>query len=245
MSLLACNARHRFLIDQKVCGERYMTLKVLLVEDDLPNLELMNEILCSAELQVRPISDSEIASALVAAERFDGIFVDLEMPKIHGFELVRRIRESSWNQSTLIIIVTGSERPAAMKSAFKAGGSFFLHKPIERYKLLRLLRAVRGSMLQNRRRFVRVHPAVVCDNAGRVATGMSSNISDGGILLEVPNLSRGNRARLSFQVPGLGKVVEAVGIVERIDGQGRAGIRFLEMNESGREAIRLLVDEHG
>jgi CheY-like chemotaxis protein len=224
-----------------------MTLKVLIVEDDLPNLELMNEILCSAELQVRPISDSEIASALVAAERFDGIFVDLEMPKVHGFELVRRIRESSWNQSTPIIIVTGSERPAAMKSGFKVGGSFFLHKPIERYKLLRLLRAVRGSMLQNRRRFVRVHlkTAVVCDNAGRVATGMSSNISDGGILLEVPNLSRGNRARLSFQVPGSGKVVEAVGIVERIDGQGRAGIRFLEINESGREAIRLLVDEHG
>jgi CheY-like chemotaxis protein len=79
-----------------------------------------------------------INAKLVAAERFDGMFVDLEMPKVHRFELVRRIRQSSWNQSTPIIIVTGSERPAAMKLGFKAGGSFFLQKPIERYKLLRL-----------------------------------------------------------------------------------------------------------
>jgi CheY-like chemotaxis protein len=224
-----------------------MSLKLLVVEDDLPNLELMKEILGSTELEVRPISDSEIASALVAAERFDGIFVDLEMPKVHGFELVRRIRESAWNQSTPIVIVTGSDRPAAMKLGFRAGASFFLQKPIERYKLLRLLRAARGSMLRNRRRFVRVQlkADVVCESGGRVAKGMSSNISDGGILLEAPNLSRGDRTRLSFQVPGSGKVVDAVGIVMRVDGQGRAGIRFVEINESGQEAIRLLVDEHG
>jgi uncharacterized protein (TIGR02266 family) len=223
-----------------------MSLKVLVVEDDLPNLEMMNEILCSGEVEVRPISDSEIASALVAAERFDGIFVDLEMPKVHGLELVRRIRESAWNQSTPIVIVTGSDRPAAMKSGFRAGASFFLQKPIERYKLLRLLRAARGSMLQNRRRFVRVHlkTAVVCESAGRVARAMSSNISDGGILLEASNLSRGSRTKLSFQIPGSAKVIEATGIVMRVDGQGRAGIRFLDMNESGREAVRLLVDEH-
>lgn len=224
-----------------------MSLKLLIVEDDLPHLELMNDVLCSAEVEVCPISDSEIASALVATERFDGIFVDLEMPKVHGFELVRRIRESAWNQSTPVVIVTGSCHSTAMKRGFEAGGNFFLPKPIERYKLLRLLRAVRASMFQNRRRFVRVHlkTSVMCESAGRVAKGMSSNISDGGILLEAPNLSRGDRPKLSFHVPGSGKIVDAVGVVVRVDGQGRAGIRFLEINESGRQAIRLLVDEHG
>jgi hypothetical protein len=49
-----------------------MTLKVLIVEDDLSNLELMNEILCSAELQVRPIIDSEIASALACGQGSGG-----------------------------------------------------------------------------------------------------------------------------------------------------------------------------
>ena len=68
------------------------TLKLLVVEDDLASLELMTEVFTSLKAEVRPVSDSEKAADMVNREKFDGIFLDLEMPKVNGFDLARRIR---------------------------------------------------------------------------------------------------------------------------------------------------------
>jgi len=62
-----------------------VALKVLIVEDDAATLELMKEVLTSLKVEVRAISDSEQAAVIVNHERFDGIFVDLQMPKVDGF----------------------------------------------------------------------------------------------------------------------------------------------------------------
>ena len=167
------------------------------------------------------------------------------MPKIHGFELARRIRESSLNQSTPIVIVTGSTERSAMKQGFDAGGTFYLQKPLERYKLLRLMLAVRGSMFQNRRRFARVPlcTEVLCESKGATMKGMSSNISQGGILFEAPRLNPGDRVKMSFSSPGTRLSVEAFGIVVRADERQRVGVRFLKLNPAGRDGIRELVDK--
>ena len=82
-------------------------LKVLVVEDDLANLELMTEVFTSLKAEVRSISDSEKAVGVVNQGKFDGIFLDLEMPNLNGFDLARLVRKSSWNKSTPIIIEIG------------------------------------------------------------------------------------------------------------------------------------------
>src|SRR3984893_13763192 len=112
-----------------------MALKLLIVEDDLPSLELMAEVFASLKAEVRPVSDSQEAAGLVNQEKFDGIFLDLEMPNLHGFDLARRIRKSSWNKSTPIIIVTGRDERDTMQQAFSIGATFFLQKPVDRQKL--------------------------------------------------------------------------------------------------------------
>jgi len=61
-----------------------MSLKVLVVEDDTASLELMREVLASADAEVRAVSDSEVAAALINKENFDGISLELRMPKING-----------------------------------------------------------------------------------------------------------------------------------------------------------------
>jgi len=75
----------------------------------------------------------------------------LQMPNLHGFELTRRIRESVVNKGTPITVVTGWDERTAMQQVFNAGATFYLQKPVDRQRLLRLFRTIRGTMLQNRR----------------------------------------------------------------------------------------------
>jgi len=107
------------------------SLRILVVEDDLPTLELMQEVLSSFGLDVVTESDSEKASERISHEKFDGIFLDLMMPKLTGFQLAREVRLSQRNRSTTIIIVTANDDKKTMEEAFSAGGGFFLSKPID------------------------------------------------------------------------------------------------------------------
>src|SRR6201988_5539922 len=93
-------------------------LKLLVVEDDLASLELMTEVFTSLKAEVRPINDSEKAVAVVNQEKFDGIFLDLEMPNLNGFDLARLIRKSSWNKTTPIVVVTGRDERQTMQEGF-------------------------------------------------------------------------------------------------------------------------------
>jgi CheY-like chemotaxis protein len=43
---------------------------------------------------VRPVSDSRKAADIVGLEKFDGIFLDVEMPNMNGFDLARTVRKS-------------------------------------------------------------------------------------------------------------------------------------------------------
>src|SRR5438309_2772422 len=150
MVQLELNRKHA----SNLIADSTMGLKVLIVEDDPISLELMSEVLASLEAEVQPISDSEHAASLIKNERFDGIFLDLEMPKMNGFELACHIRQSSWNKSTPIIVVTGREDRKTMQQAFDVGATFFLQKPVDRQKMLLLFRTARGTMFDNRRRYI-------------------------------------------------------------------------------------------
>jgi CheY-like chemotaxis protein len=154
-------------------------LKLLVVEDDLASLELMAEVFTSLKAEVRPVSDSEKAVGMVNQEKFDGIFLDLEMPNLNGFDLARLIRKSSWNKSTPIIIVTGRDERDTMQQAFSIGATFFLQKPVDRQKLSILFRTVSGGMLENRRRYTRVplQTEVICTVGSRTIRGMTWNLS--------------------------------------------------------------------
>lgn len=218
------------------------SLKLLVVEDDLPCLELMTEVFKSLQAEVRPVSDSEQAATLVNQERFDGIFLDLEMPRLHGFDLARLIRKSSWNKSTPIIVVTGRDDRQTMQEAFKLGVSFFLQKPLDRQKLSSLFRTVRGGLLENRRRHVRVplQTDVTCDVGARKMHGVTWNLSQGGIQVEADNLRTGDTVGLSFRLPVSDVVIDVVGTVVWTK-ENRQGIQFTEVSNKAQQSIREFV----
>src|SRR6266478_5335074 len=190
-----------------------LSLKLLVVEDDPASLELMTEVLESLEAEVRPVSDSQEAAILVNQEKFDGVFLDLEMPNLDGF-------------------------------AFATGATFFLQKPVDRHKLARLFRTVRGTMIENRRRYARVplQTEVTCTVGSKTIRGRTWNLSQGGIQVEAGNLQPGETVRLAFRLSGSAVMIDTFGTVVWAK-QTRQGIRFAQMTNQNQEAIREFISQ--
>jgi CheY-like chemotaxis protein len=221
-----------------------VSLKLLIVEDDIASLELMTEVFISLEAEVRPVSDSQEAAGLVNQERFDGIFLDLEMPNLHGFDLARLIRKSSRNKSTPIVIVTGRDQRDTMQQAFTIGATFYLQKPVDRQKLSTLFRTVRSGMLENRRRYTRVpiQTEVMCTVGSRTILGVTWNLSQGGMQVEAGGLQPRDTVRVSFRLPVSGVSLEAVGTVVWTK-ENRQGIQFTNVSPQNDQSIRQFIAE--
>jgi len=214
------------------------------VEDDLASLELMAEVFTFLKAEVRAVSDSEQAAGMVDQEMFDGIFLDLEMPNLNGFDLARMIRKSSWNKSTPIVIVTGRDERQTMQEAFSIGATFFLQKPVDRRKLSILFRTVVGGMLENRRRHARVplQTEVICTVDSRTIRGITWNLSQGGMQVEASNLQSKDKVRLSFRLPVSGVSIDVLGTVAWA-GEKRQGIRFTTLSPEAQQSIRKYIAE--
>lgn len=225
--------------------EPLMPLKVLVVEDDVPTLDVISEVLTSLRVDVRPFSDSEQAAETIGREKFDGVFLDLIMPKVDGFELAQRIRRSPSNSQAPIVVITGRDDKDTMEKAFAAGATFFLHKPVDRRKLIRLLDSTRGAMLEERRRYKRVsvRTQVTCHMGSRKVMSSSANISQAGMLFEGDgSLEPGAMVHLSFSLPPQKLPIEADAIVVRVDERKRVGVRFTTLKPENRQRIRNLID---
>jgi CheY-like chemotaxis protein len=143
-------------------------LRVLIVEDDLPTLELIAEVLRGLDVYVIPIADSAEALQFAQRTEFEGIFLDLQMPNIDGLEFLRALRKLPSHRKTPVVIVTASDDDAVRKCLFNAGARFFVQKPVDRQRIRRLLNATRGAMIQNResKRRAPFHVDIKCEARG-------------------------------------------------------------------------------
>ena len=163
-----------------------MPARVLVVDDDAPSCELIAEILRSAGFDAYPLTDSREAAERLTKEKFHAVFLDMRMPPPDGLELARQIRGSRINASTVIIMITGEQERTLMRRAFEIGVGFFLFKPVERNKLLKLIRVAESSIDRERRRSTRVpvRCAVLLESNGKQLEGATVDLSSGGMLVQ-------------------------------------------------------------
>ncbi len=180
-----------------------MSAQVLVVDDDPLTCELIREILCSAGMEAASLTDSTEAASRLRTEKFHAIFLDVRMPPPDGIELARQIRASRVNASTVIVMITGEEDRTVMKRAFEAGVEFFLFKPVERSKLLRLIRATEGPIERERRRStrVRLRCRVSMESGNDRIVGTTLDLSLGGLLVQSQHIfPPGTRVTVSVEL---------------------------------------------
>jgi len=220
--------------------------KLLVVDGDPVSLGLMTEVFGSLESNVCPVSDRTKAAALVNEEQFDGIFLDIELADLDGVKLPQLVRQSSWNRSTPIVVLTAQEKCDTMYKSFAMGVTFVLPKPIDRLKLAGLHHTLQCRLRENRRQYNRVplQTEVVCTVGSKRLTGMAWNLSQGGVQLEVAGLSCGETVELSLRLPQPPIGVEATGVVVWAK-DGRQGINFTRMSVDHQEIVREFITQLG
>lgn len=123
-------------------GQRPTRARILVVDDEPQNLELMEAILQVADYEVVLASGGDEALALAREKRPDLIVLDLMMPGLSGFEVCARVKMDPQAGETPVLIVTALSQIADKERALAAGGDDFLTKPVQSAELLARVEAL-------------------------------------------------------------------------------------------------------
>jgi CheY-like chemotaxis protein len=107
--------------------------RVLLVDDDSVAVDGLCSLLEMDGFDVTGLVSPEEALLRLKAERFDVLITDLEMPRVHGLEVVRAARAASTSMKVLVVTAYMGSRASA--TALSAGAARIFSKPL-RYELL-------------------------------------------------------------------------------------------------------------
>ena len=114
----------------------YSGYNVLAVDDIPLNLLLVQKMLKRFNFKLRTASGGQQALDMVAQEKPDLILLDLMMPGVDGFEVIRRLRENPETSYIQIIILSALNSQEDVVKGFNAGANDFIMKPIIMEKLL-------------------------------------------------------------------------------------------------------------
>ena len=119
-------ARHSQELPKQVRGAN-----LLLVEDNDINQQVAREILEGAGFQVIIANDGEQAVLAVRDGEFDGVLMDIQMPRMDGYQASREIRKDSRFRDLPIIAMTANAMAGDREKALQAGMNDHVAKPID------------------------------------------------------------------------------------------------------------------
>ena len=114
----------------------YSQFEVLAVDDIPLNLLLVQKMLSRFKFKLRTAANGQQALDAVAAKKPDLILLDLMMPGIDGFEVIRRLRADPATADIQIVILSALNSNEDVVKGFNAGANDFIMKPIIMEKLL-------------------------------------------------------------------------------------------------------------
>ncbi len=126
------------MADGLLCGP--VSPLVLIIEDDSVTSDALATLLAGAGFKVLQAADGAEGVELAALYRPAVVLLDLDLPRMHGIEVGRRIRAASGSRAPAVIVVTGSDGLSAVEQAFTAGFDDLVIKPVDPPDLIRRVR---------------------------------------------------------------------------------------------------------
>jgi two-component system, cell cycle response regulator DivK len=127
-----------------------MSRRILVIEDQLDNRQILRDLLTSADFEVIEAVDGEAGLVAAAADRPDLILMDIQLPGLDGYEATRRLKADAALHAIPVIAITAYELNGAEDKARAAGCDAYISKPISPRQLLAKVREYLPSPARTR-----------------------------------------------------------------------------------------------
>jgi DNA-binding response OmpR family regulator len=120
--------------------------KFMVIDDDKALLDIMNAILTALGCQSETFHEG--TAALKALEepgkpdQFDAIFLDMMMPELDGFAVMKRLREREETKAIPVIMLTAKSGYNEIIDGYNNGADYYLTKPVTKDQLVYALDVV-------------------------------------------------------------------------------------------------------
>jgi CheY-like chemotaxis protein len=119
--------------------------KILLVDDSETVLQMEQMILAERSYDLITARDGEEGVAKAVESKPDLILMDVVMPKMNGFEAVKRIRDHQSTRSIPVVMVTSKAEAQSMEAGYLSGCNDYIVKPIDDLELLTKVKNLLGE----------------------------------------------------------------------------------------------------
>jgi CheY-like chemotaxis protein len=116
--------------------------RILLIDDDFNLLQMVKLMLERVGHQVEISKDGERGITLAAQNQPDLAIIDVMMPGLSGYDVIRKLRTDPQTARIPIIILTARSQPMDKEMALEAGANAFLSKPVTANELVDRVDAV-------------------------------------------------------------------------------------------------------
>ncbi len=111
--------------------------RILIADDNLPNVELLEVYLSETDCETAVAYDGRQTLDKVAEFRPDLILLDIMMPKLSGFEVCKKLKRDPATRGIMILMVTALNELGDIERAVASGCDDFLSKPVNKVELLK------------------------------------------------------------------------------------------------------------
>jgi DNA-binding response OmpR family regulator len=119
-----------------------MAPKVLLVDDEKSILMMLEVNFRAAGFDVVTATSGAGALEMAVTARPDAVVLDLGLPDLDGWEVVKRLRELDGVASTPVVVLSGTDRNDALVRGYASTVEAYVTKPVEPDELVQIVRRV-------------------------------------------------------------------------------------------------------
>ncbi|MGA1931335.1 response regulator transcription factor [Arcobacter sp. YIC-464] len=138
-----------------------MKTKLLLLEDDLTLSETVIDYFEEQGFEVLPAYDGQEALELVYENSFDLLLLDVNVPELNGFEVLKRLREDDNNVPA--IFITSLNSMQSLEEGFNSGCDDYIRKPFELKELLLRVQTIIKREYSNKSDLIKIDQNIEFD----------------------------------------------------------------------------------
>ena len=139
--------------DSEVADPSSVASRILVVDDNASNRDLLSRRLQREGYRVTSVEGGAAALAMIAAEGFDLVLLDLMMPGMSGFEVLNRLKADGGTRHIPVIMISALDELDSTVRCIEAGAEDYLPKPFNPV----LLRARINACLEKKRLLDELH----------------------------------------------------------------------------------------